>query len=151
MKGLIASLCVAIVLAVLTVARGGHELPIYPSFYPHEIEITTAAPDRAAALLVDNKMHAYVGQAPRFAGAAPEAMRAGESLGSLLSVRINPASPYGKEEVAACAAVRAVARAVAASNSDVILHPYPVTPWHGDYLHHVDLAEALPASWLDGG
>ena len=25
--------------ALVTVARGGHELPIYPSFYPHEIEI----------------------------------------------------------------------------------------------------------------
>src|SRR3989442_14916458 len=77
MKAAIASLCVAIAFAILTVARGGHELPIYPSFYPHEIEITTAAPDRAAAQLVDNKMHAYVGQAPRFAGAAAlESIRA---------------------------------------------------------------------------
>ena len=25
---------------------------------------------------------------------------------------------------------------------DVIAHPYPVTPLHGDYLHHADLAEA---------
>jgi hypothetical protein len=93
MKDFIASLCVLIAIAVLTVARGGHELPIYPSFYPHEIEITTAAPDRAAALLVDNKMHAYVGQAPRFAGPALESIRAVESLGSLLTDRINPASP----------------------------------------------------------
>ncbi len=150
MKGLIAFVALLIVVAVFTVARGGHELPIYPSFYPHEIEITTAAPDRAAALLVDNKMHAYVGQAPRFAGAAPESIRAVESLGSLLTARINPASPHAKEEIAACAAVRAVARAVAASNGDVILHPYPVTPWHGDYLHHVDLAEAVTASLLEG-
>ncbi len=76
MKGLIAFVALMIAVAVFTVARGGHELPIYPSFYPHEIEITTAAPDRAAELLVDNKMHAYVGQAPRFAGAAPESIRA---------------------------------------------------------------------------
>src|SRR4030081_1030900 len=90
--------------AFVTMARGGHELPIYPSFYPHEIEITTAAPDRAAALLVDNKMRAYVGRAPRFGGAPPESIRAVESLGSLLTVRINPASPHAKEEIAACAA-----------------------------------------------
>ena len=26
---------------MVTGARGGHELPIYPSFYPHEIAINT--------------------------------------------------------------------------------------------------------------
>ena len=31
-------------------AWAGHELPIYPSFYPHEIEIQTVAPERALAL-----------------------------------------------------------------------------------------------------
>ena len=25
------------------------------------------------------------------------------------------------------------------------MHPYPVTPFHGDYLHHADLAEAAKA------
>ena len=33
----------------ITVARSGHELPVYPSYYPHEIEITTVASERAAS------------------------------------------------------------------------------------------------------
>jgi hypothetical protein len=151
MKNLLAFLSIAIALAIFTVARGGHELPIYPSFYPHEIEVTAVAPDRAAALLADNKMHAYVGQAARFAGAIPDSIGAVESLGSLLTVRINPASPHAKDEAAACAAVRGLAHEVAASNSDVILHAYPVTPLHGDYLHHVDRAEAAATRLREGG
>jgi hypothetical protein len=43
--------------------------------------------------------------------------------------------------------VRAVARVVAA-NGDVVLHPYPVTPFHGDYLHHVDRVEDLATGLL---
>ena len=62
----------------ITVARSGHELPVYPSYYPHEIEITTVAPERAADLLRDGKMHAYVGGTPRFAGAIPETITAVE-------------------------------------------------------------------------
>ena len=33
---------------VVTVAWAGHELPIYPSFYPHEIDIQTLSPEQAA-------------------------------------------------------------------------------------------------------
>jgi hypothetical protein len=65
-----------------------------------------------------------------------------ESLGSLVTVRINPQSSHANEEASACAAVRAIARKISSNNPDVILHPYPITPLHGDYLHHVDLAEA---------
>src|SRR6266851_3951159 len=71
----------------ITVARSGHELPVYPSYYPHEIEITTVASERAADLLRDGKMHAYVGGTPRFAGAIPETITAVESRGSFVSIR----------------------------------------------------------------
>jgi hypothetical protein len=40
-------------------AWAGHELPIYPSFYPHEIYIQTVAPERALALLEASKIQAY--------------------------------------------------------------------------------------------
>ena len=33
------------------VARSGHEPPVYPSYYPHEIDIAMVAPERAAELL----------------------------------------------------------------------------------------------------
>jgi hypothetical protein len=32
-----------------------------------------------------------------------------------------------------------------AAQGDFIAHPYPVTPFHGDYLHHADLAAAAMA------
>jgi hypothetical protein len=31
---------------------------------------------------------------------------------------------------------------MAQKSNGFISHPYPITPWHGDYLHHADLAEA---------
>jgi hypothetical protein len=135
--------------AVVTAAQGGHELPVYPSYYPHEIEIATVAPDRAADLLRTGKMHAYLGAVPDFAGTVPETVGAVESLGSLVTARVNPASPHARDAAAACAAVRSAARRIAV-NGDVILHPYPVTPFHGDYLHHVDRIGAVTKRMLEG-
>src|SRR5205823_5607171 len=31
---------------------------------------------------------------------------------------------------------------------DVVAHPYPVTPFHGDYLHHVDVVDRVKAQLL---
>ena len=42
MKRAVAFVLIGIAAAIVTVARGGHELPIYPSYYPHEIEIKVA-------------------------------------------------------------------------------------------------------------
>ena len=132
----------------ITVARSGHELPVYPSYYPHEIEITTVASERAADLLRDGKMHAYVGGTPRFAGAIPETITAVESRGSFVIVRVNPASPLAKDEASICALTRAVIREIGGKAGELILHPYPVTPFHGDFLNHVDLAAAAKARLL---
>jgi hypothetical protein len=140
-------IAVAATLAAATVARGGHELSVYPSYYPHEITISTVAPDRAAELLRDGKIQAYVGRAPIFVGAVPGSIGAAELLGSLVIVRVNPLSLHAKDDASACAAVRAAARAIAV-NGDVALHPYPVTPFHGDYLYHADRVEQLTASLL---
>jgi hypothetical protein len=129
--------------ATATVAWGGHELPVYPSFYPHEIAIETLAPERAASALRDAKIQAYIGSGPRFAAALPEAITAVESLGAFVMVRVNPQSVLTKDEHSLCAAVRSAVRHVA--TGDVVLHPYPVTPFHGDYLYHADLAEGAKA------
>ena len=51
----------AAVLAAVSVARSGHELPVYPSYYPHEIEITAMPPGRAAEQMSAGKLHAYIG------------------------------------------------------------------------------------------
>ncbi len=141
-----AAFIVLIMAATLaTVARSGHEQPVYPSYYPHEIEISALDPAQAAALLATGKLHAFVGQPPSFAGSPPDSVRAVESLGSFLVVRANPVQ---ESEEPACAAVRAFTADLVGRAGQFVLHPYPVTPMHGDYLHHVDLAEAAKSRLL---
>lgn len=142
-----------ITLALAPVARSGHELPVYPSYYPHEIEIAAMAPQRAAELMRAGKLHAFVGAAPDFTGMPTDAMGSVPSLGSFVVVRLNPASPLAGDEASACAAAGTIVRDMAAraGGSGLIIHPYPVTPWHGDYLHHADLAEAAIARFSRGG
>jgi hypothetical protein len=131
-----------------TVARSGHEQPVYPSYYPHEIEIAAMAPSRAAELMTAGKLQAYIGGALQFGTPQPDGIAAVESLGSLVIVRINPDSGLAGDEAAACAAAAGAVREMAARDSGLILHPYPVTPLHGDYLYHADRAEAARARLL---
>jgi hypothetical protein len=135
--------------AIVTSARGGHELPIYPSFYPHEIAIRTLDPEQAGNALRSGEIQAYLGGGARFAQAQPENIRAVESLGSLIMVRINPHSALAADEAAACSVIKAIAHELSGEDA-FILHPYPVTPFHGDYLHHADLAAAAKARFSDG-
>src|SRR6266849_3690715 len=120
---------------IVTSARGGHELPIYPSFYPHEIEIRTLDPEQAGNALRSGEIQAYLGSGVRFAQALPENIRAIESLGSIIMVRINPHSALEADETSACSVIKAIAHELSGEDA-FILHPYPVTPFHGDYLHH---------------
>ena len=142
MKGLGAFLVLLAALAVVEVARSGHEFPVYPSYYPHEIRIDAISPERAAGLLLESKIQAFVGRDLHFTGAPPDAIRAVESLGSFVIVRVNAESSLAKDNASACAIARTVARDFAGRDGNLILHPYPVTPYHGDYLYHVDLADA---------
>jgi hypothetical protein len=122
-------------------AWAGHELPIYPSFYPHEIDIQTVAPERALALLEASKIQAYVGAAPP-PQTLPNSVVAVEVLGSFIVVEINPALPQD-----ACTVTAAVIGDLAKRGGDFVFHPYPVTPFHGDYLYHADLAAAAKELW----
>jgi hypothetical protein len=145
------TLGVAAVLAMLAgaveVAKGGHEAAVYPSYYPHEIKIETISPEYAASLLRDNKIAAYVGGAKRFPAELPPPIRNVASLGDFVVVRINPASPLAKSEAQACDATEAVVRDMA-GRTGFTFHPYPVTPFHGDYLYHADRAAAAKARIL---
>ena len=145
MKTRAAFIVLAMAATLATVARSGHEQPVYPSYYPHEIDISALEPVQAAARLVTGKLHAFIGQPLGFAGAPPDSVRAVESLGSFLVVRANPAQ---ESEESACAAVRVFTADLSGRAGEFIFHPYPVTPMHGDYLHHVDLAEAAKARLL---
>ena len=134
----------AVVVVVATMARGGHELPVYPSYYPHEIAIETMPPERAAALLIENKIQAYLDAEPRFSGDVPTSIRAVDSLGNFVILQVNPDSPSVRDEASACIAVETVVRDMI-GKTGFVFHPYPVTPFHGDYLFYADLAEAAKA------
>jgi hypothetical protein len=144
MKGLGVFILLLAAIAIATAARSGHEPPIYPSYYPHEIDIQTIAPEAAAVLLLEGKLQAYVGSEPRFTGIVPDFIRAVESLGSFVIVRVNAQSPLIGEGRSDCAIGEAVVHDMA-GRAGLIFHPYPVTPFHGDYLYHVDLADAAKA------
>ena len=146
-----ATIMTAAVASLTAVAWSGHEQPVYPSYYPHEIEIATLAPQQAGALLGTGKLHAFIGSAARFSGVPPKQVESVPSLGSFVVVKLNPGSALAEDEASTCAAVRAIVREVAAKGGDLIAHPYPVTPWHGDYLQHADLAEAAVARLASAG
>jgi hypothetical protein len=137
----------AVVAVIATIARGGHELAVYPSYYPHEIAIETMPSERAADLLIANKIQAYLDPEPRFSRDVPASIRAVESLGNFVIVRINTDSPSAKEKASACAAVETIVHDMA-GKTGFVFHPYPVTPFHGDYLYYADLAEAAKARFL---
>jgi hypothetical protein len=126
---------------VAAMAWAGHELPIYPSYYPHEIDIQTVAPERALDLIKQNQIQAYVGAAPTPAG-LPDSVGAVESLGSYIIVDVNPDS-LGEP----CAVTAAAIDELIRHGGNFVFHPYPVTPFHGDYLYHADLASAAKELW----
>src|SRR5262249_59065832 len=98
--------------ALVSMARGGHELPIYPSFYPHEIEIRSLAPTQAAQALHEGRIQAYVGHGMSFSGAPPRELQAIESLGSFILVRTHPAYLRRRNDATDCAVVATVMRAL---------------------------------------
>ena len=123
-------------------AWAGHELPIYPSYYPHEIDIRTVAPEQALDLIEQNQIQAYVGAAPTLA-AVPDSVGVAESLGSYIVVSVDPGSVRDP-----CTATAAALDELVRHRGDFVFHPYPVTPFHGDYLYHADLAAAAKELWI---
>ena len=142
MKRLARALLLSAFLAVMTPADAGHELPIYPSYYPHEIRIQVVEPAEAAALLQDARIHAYLGGDSIFGGKLPETVGHVEFLGSYLILSSNPASRLLSGKDTRCTAMAAVLHSLSAAKEAFVYHPYPVTPYDTDYLPHFDLAQA---------
>ena len=71
MKWLATFAVLLVAAGMIDAAKSGHEFPVYPSYYPHEIRVETIAPDRAAALLLAGKIQAYIGAEPHFTSASP--------------------------------------------------------------------------------
>ncbi|MEX0591446.1 MAG: hypothetical protein WD207_10185 [Xanthobacteraceae bacterium] len=133
--------------AGLLVAGGqgsaGHSVGHFPSYYPDEIRIEAIEPAAAAKRLSDETLHAYVGAAPDFAGLVPQHVQSVRSLGSFLILSFDTASARFATADARCAAARGILAALRDEKAGgFVFHPYPVTPYHADYLHHLDRVEA---------
>jgi hypothetical protein len=123
-------------------AGAGHELPFYPGYYPQEIRLELVPPAAAAPLLKSGALHAYIGADP-FSGARPPAeVKQVESLGSYVVLSFNPASPASASREGRCEAARRIAKSLGAAPDVFVPHPYPITPYHADFLEHFDLVEA---------
>jgi hypothetical protein len=138
----------ALVLAASgTPAMAGHEVGFYPSYYPHEIRLETLTPARAAELLADKTLYAYIGAEPDQADGLPEHVKALESLGSLVVLSLNPDSPAFGSDEERCAAVQSLLAGLRNSTAPgFVFHPFPVTPYHADYLHYLDRIQNVEAS-----
>lgn len=141
------------VLAVgLLVAGGqgsaGHSIGHYPSYYPDEIRIDVMDPAAAGKGLAGESLHAYVGAAPIFADPLPSHVKSVKSLGALFVLTLNPASPrFGSARDRCDAAGGIVASLSQAKDDGFVFHPYPVTPHHADYLHHLDRVEGAKVAF----
>jgi len=125
-----------------TPARADHAVEFLPSYYPHEIRIEAIDPGSAAKRFSNNSIQAYVGGNPFTTRATPVTLGHVESLRSYLVVTLNPGLGRFRDLNARCAAARTLVRRVAVEKGDYVFHPYPVTPYHPDYLQHFDLIES---------
>jgi len=141
LRGVVAT--AALLLGGAAPVMAGHTLSHYPSYYPDEIVIDTLDPAAAAKGLADETLHAYVGAPPAFAGPVPAHVRPLESLKSFLVLDLDPAMPAYATSDRRCAVGNALAFALGRQGAPgFAFHPYPVTPYHPDFVHHADRAEA---------
>lgn len=132
---------VAVVLASSR-ADAGHEIPFYPSFYPQEIKIEVMEPAAAARLLQKKLLHAYIGADPFAVGLVPPHVTYAASLNSYLVLTFDrPPGPLAGAGARCATAARAL-KALSTAKGAWTFHPYSVTPYHDDYLHHFDVVES---------
>jgi hypothetical protein len=146
-RGIVRGVVFAILIVGLIFAGGqggaGHSVGHFPSYYPHEIRIETIEPAAAAKGLSEETLHAYVGAVPTFAGPVPRHIESVRSLGSIFVLSFRTTSTRFASADARCTAARGVMAALRdEKEGGFIFHPYPVTPYHADYLHHLDRVEA---------
>ncbi len=124
-------------LALVGAAHAGHEFPFYPSFYPQEITVEALDARAAAQRLVKGTLHAYAGR-EMAASANPPQIGAVSSLGGYVIANL---------ERADCTAAANLKNSLP---EGAVWHPYPVTPFHADYLYHADRASARVAAAAPG-
>jgi hypothetical protein len=121
----------------------GHSVGHYPSYYPDEIRIDVVDPVAAARGLADESLHAYVGATPAFKGSPPNHVKLATALGTFIVISFDATSPAFSSGERRCAAARRLLATLSSeSAAGFVFHPYPITPYHSDALHHLDRIEA---------
>ena len=152
--GIVPRAALALVLCAIGsgAALAGHSLGHYPSYYPDEIRIDVLDPAAAGRSLGDGTLHAYVGAAPAFEGPVPGHVGPVTSLGSFLVLAFNGAAPAFASAESRCAVARGILAALRDEQAaGFVFHPYPVTPYHADYLHHLDRIEDAQRALVGDG
>lgn len=121
--------------------RAGHEASFNPSYYPQALHIETVEPAAAPGLLTRAAIHAFVGEDLFPGRALPPEISAITSLGSYLVLTFNPTATRFHDRAARCTTAAQVTAVLARAGGRYVVHPYPVLPYHADYLEHADLAE----------
>ena len=136
----VAGLLLAVLCIMLfpSAADAGHELPYYPSYYPQEIRIESMETRAAATLLQKSAIHAYIGADPFPSAKLPANIGAAASFGAYLAVTFNPASAALPNSERRCTAAGQLLGMLERAQASYRVHPYPVTPYHMDYLYHFD-------------
>lgn len=129
-------------------AEAGHEMAYYPSFYPQEIRLEVLPPAVAASRLHSNTLHAYLDGAALFGDSMPANVSLMTSLGAYLVVTFNSASARLSQKENRCAVAQEMLATLVGKGGIYVFHPYPVTPYHWDYLHHFDRAMASKTQYL---
>jgi len=137
------------VLVVVLPVKAGHEALVQPSYYPQEIRIESVAPAAAAELLARAAMHVFIGGDLFTGRTTPSNVTSVQSLGSYVVVTLNTTGWLNDRE-RRCALAQRIVTILARDHRRYIFHPYPVTPYHMDYLEYFDLAEVSRQSVLAG-
>ncbi len=141
----IVAAALAATLCAASPGRAGHEFPFYASYYPQEITLSVLAPAAAPPKFAVGALHAYLGANPFADRPVPSTIASAESLAAFVLVTVNPAARFPGDAGARCLAARTVAEALV-TGPGYRAYPYPVTPYHPDYLQHADLATAASAA-----
>src|SRR5262245_65386561 len=100
-----AAMALAVVVVLGSGRTGaGHSIGHFPSYYPDEIRIDAIDPAAAAAGLVDQSLHAYVGSVPSFSAPPPAHVKVVKSLGSFLVLSFDAGSKRFASAQDRCAA-----------------------------------------------
>jgi hypothetical protein len=125
-------------IGLAAVAHAGHEFPFYPSFYPQEITVEALGAQAAAQRLAAGTLHAYAGS-DLPTPVDPAKVGTVTALGGYVVATLDRRVPALADRDRRCAAAHGLKSAL---GEGYTWHPYAVTPFHADYLHHADRAEA---------